>query len=136
MEEEKFSGVGRDTINLLRQIIQEVLKVVPDVVAQRQLELALVNLDYHPLVPANDLSISFRYEDVSFTVFYGHYKIELSDYVSENSGFGYDHYQRYRFLYSPEGDNEEEGDLLQFEEAIMSALRDIEPDQMSVSEEE
>lgn len=100
MEEVDFIDGDRNAVDLLREIIEQVQKTITGASIQRQLELALVNLDYHPLVPANDLSISFRHENVSFTVFYGHYKIELSDYVSEDSGYGYDHYQRYKFLYS------------------------------------
>ena len=101
---------------------------------EKLLEHAMINLKYHPLLPSNDICISFRQDDISFYLCYSHYKLELSDYVSENSGYGYDHYQRYKFYYTPEGETETTGEFYDFEYEFWSALESLPFSEISIGD--
>lgn len=135
-EEVVYENVPKDVIDGLNEIIGDLLSVIDNNIKRRHLQLALVNLDYHPLPPLNNLSISFRSEDVSYNVVYTNYKIELSDYHSVNEGHGYDHYQAHNFRFEIGGYREYEGDLYSYMTEFKRALKEVKEKNISVSDEE
>ena len=56
---------------------------------------------------------------------YTDYKIELSDYHSLDTGFGYDHFQTFNLCYFPSGAAEVEGNFDEFVENIYFAMESI-----------
>jgi hypothetical protein len=89
----------------------------------------------YPNLPENCISISFRLNDVSYTAFYSDYKVEISDYISENTGHGYDHFQSNIFIYTPE-ETEDKGEIYTFIDQFMEAIKEIKTSEISVTDEE
>lgn len=129
-QEEKYNNVPDEIIQFITDFFQQAKDKVPSDEGQRLIDLALINLQYHPLVPKTNCVIHLRYESISYSVIYTDYKIELSDYVSMDTGFGFDHFQTFKMCYYPVGTIETEGDYYKFEEGIINALEaksEIEP---------
>lgn len=99
---------------------------------EKLLEHAIIDLKYHPLLPSNEICVSFRVDDISFYLCYSQYELELSDYVLENSGYGYDHYQRYKFYYTAEGETETMGEFYDFENEFWNALKSLSFSEISI----
>jgi hypothetical protein len=89
----------------------------------------------YPDAPENFINISFRLNDVSYTAFYSDYKVEISDYHSVNSGYGYDHFQSNIFKYTSE-ETELEGEFYLFIDQFMEAIKELKTKEISVSDEE
>jgi hypothetical protein len=89
----------------------------------------------YPNTPENCISISFRLNDVTYTAFYSDYKAEISDYISENTGQGYDHFQANIFIYTPE-ETEEKGDIYTFINQFMEAIKETKTSEIAVTDEE
>ncbi len=101
----------------------------------RMIEAAIAGLQNSSQPPEDPISISFRYEDISYKVFYSEDKLEFSDYASVDCGYGIDHEQSFLFLYSRD-EQIEEGDFYNFEEVFMRALENVSVNEIYVGEEE
>lgn len=137
MEEQiVFKKVPNEVMQIIEKALIALQNRVESAESKRLISLALVNIAYHPMPPLNNIIISFRLKDVSFCIVYTDYKIELSDYISINTGMGYDHEQSFNFKYQLEGYTEEEGDLNMFEYELTQALSEIPISEISISDEE
>jgi hypothetical protein len=135
-EKQQFLKVPDEVMYFISQALSDVIrkKVKPGL--KHILITALKEVNQHPYPPKNGIVISFRYNDLSFAIVYLPYKIELSEYVSDDSGFGYDHYERYNFKCTLDGSVEEEGLFYEFENEFESALKEIGVENIGISLEE
>jgi len=120
-----YKNVPKYIIDFMIRFFTDARHKVKSNEGKRLIELALVNLKYHPLVPKTDCVIGFRLDDISYSVEYSDFKIEISDYVSVDSGFGWDHYQTFKQCYYPSDEVIEEGDFDSFEIQIFAALNSM-----------
>jgi len=136
-KENNYQFVPNDVIQFTQNLLQKLKTMGLESAVNQLVDLALVNLEYHPIPPKTDIAISFRQEDNTYSMIYCHYKIEVSCYVSADSGMGYDHFCQYNFRYDIDGNVEQEGgEFYQLEHDFLHALEQIKVSQISISDEE
>ena len=62
------NNVPEYVIKFLREFLPYVFHKTQDHFSKRQIELALINLKYHLLVPEIDFEIGFRYGNNSYSI--------------------------------------------------------------------
>ncbi len=141
IEDEYFNN-KKYTVDCSREVkfiigvIAYLFQQINNPVVEKFLEHSLIDLKYHPLVPKNNIRISFKNNDTNYFLYYSDYKIELSDYVTEWSDYGSDHFQRFKFIFTPEGLIETEGIFELFEEEFWHALHTLPVSDISIGTEE
>jgi hypothetical protein len=135
-EVETFEHVPNAVVNLLNDFFYELKSKATGYEPARYLNDTIAFLDNHPNAPEKDTCVSFQVDDTSFSVIYTSYKIELSDYISENGDWGSDHNQRFNFRYEIEGYSEQEGDLDEFRSLLFNCLNEVKVTDINISEEE
>jgi len=110
MKTKVFDAVPKEIWSLIKQACNQALKQKRPLKEERRLRLVLVNLDYPELKPTHGLSISFSGDNVQYSIIYMKHKVEVSNYISEDSGDGIDHYQGFNYTYTQDV-KEEDGDL-------------------------
>ncbi|XWW46646.1 hypothetical protein JYG30_04065 [Fibrella sp. USSR17] len=120
---DSFTNVPDWAVAMIGRLFNAVEEEAPLRKADRlRLVKAISQLDQHPQVPDEPCMVSFRVDDLSFTLAYTPYKVELSAYQSIDTGFGYDHEQPYNFRYEQDGYVETHGDPDQFEAHFLTML--------------
>uniref|UniRef100_UPI004047545A hypothetical protein n=1 Tax=Roseivirga sp. TaxID=1964215 RepID=UPI004047545A len=133
MKTKAFEAVPKEIWSLIKQACNQALKQKRALKEERRLRLVLVNLDYPELKPTHGVSISFSTDSVAYSIIYMKDKLEVSNYISEDSGSGTDHYQSFNFTYTRDF-KEEDGDLDTLLYDVKRALEEAE--EITVSNEE
>ena len=133
MKAKAFEAVPNEIWNLIKEVCNQALKQKRSLKEERRLRLVLVNLDYPELKPTHGISISFSSDSVAYSIIYMKHKVEVSNYITEDSGSGTDHYQGFNYTYTKDL-KEEGGDLDTILYDVKRALEETE--EITVSNEE
>ena len=128
-----FKHVDTEIIELLQDFFYQLKQKVKKT-DLKQIEKAIEELEQHPSIPKINTIVSFNYEDVTLSIIYTNYKIELSDSLRESWEGGGETIERFLYKYEPNGYREHKGNLYEFRDLLLSSLREVE--EISVSDEE
>ncbi len=135
MDPIEFQNVDIDVINFIAEVLDILEEKEFGFESQRMIKYAKADLELYPYVPGNDFFVSFEKENRSFNIAYTFGKIEISDYISEDSGFGIDHYQSFIRKYEVEGYSENEGsESVMYE--MLDLIRELEAEEINISDED
>lgn len=135
-ESTNYESVPTEIIAFLQETLMKIQQMDISADDAQLITKALNNLDSHPAVPDADLVIAFRLDDITYTLVYSSYKIELSDYVTEYSKMGDNYYHQFIFSYTPESVFEEQGDFIEFQYLFSDALSEIPDSEIEINDEE
>lgn len=132
----QFKNAPQIIVSLINKLLLLLIERQFSTEIKASLAESLSDIESHPKTPIHDIIISFSTEDITYTIVYSTYKIEVSDYVSVNMGEGYDHYQQYCFKYNLDGEIEETGSIYELESVFITALQSVATSDISISDEE
>lgn len=136
MIKNQFPIADPETTDLLEEFLKRLLIKIKGHMETDLINKAIAELVNHPLLPKNDLAISFSYEDTTFYVIYCHYKIELSDYFRETWEGGGESIKRFNFQYNVNGYREKSGNADEFRWLLIDSLENALLENISISTEE
>lgn len=128
--DENFAHVPEEVIDFISAFFDIVAHKIQSDEGRHLFELGKVNLAFHPSLPKTNCVFEFKYGNISYSIIYTDYKIELSDYQNMDTGFGYDHYQSFKYCFYSNGKSECEGDFDEFRNSIIetvSNLKELDP---------
>lgn len=131
IERENYINLNKDTIVFLQEFFKNLKNKTVGYSQARHLDGVLEQINALPKQPNQNAFVSFEQENDTYYVAFSNYKIEFSKDVND-----FESYEAYRFSYEFSGYTDVVGDSDQFREELLSALEQVNVDEISISDEE
>jgi len=142
MIKEQYTNVDNDVLALLKTFFLELENKITDKNDAQLLNNIFSDIKKFPNTPEQNVFVSFEYNNSIYYVTYSDQKIELTDYVidyyedenGEKSDFS--QIQQYIFRYEIGGYTEISGNIDEFKELLLMAIKNVPVSEIEISDED
>ncbi len=122
-----------EKIEFIKKVIENLLRKNYSDIKKRKLQLALIYIAYHPLVPDQDfvISISFKSLNIFYEIEYSYEAIKLAEYYTEDGSCWYN----YKFEITESNRYEELGEFLSYASNVNEIINSKSAQQIVIASE-
>ncbi len=142
MTKEQYSNIDSDVLSLLKYFFLELENKITDKNDTKLLNSIFSDIKKYPNKTDQNVHVSFEYDNSIYYVTYSDQKIELTDYVidyyedEDGNKSDFSQIQQYIFSYEIGGYKDVNGNIDEFKELLLMAIKNVPVNDIEISVEE